>query len=153
MVSLLPSQLGGIIVDPSGAAVSNAQVTVTHLDTGAIRNVMTDSSGRWIVSNLSSGRVKIAANATGFNQYVIHGNYDASRPAPFNFRLESRRGFANAEVTAGDLSLNGRSIKASPFNQVLTSTGRKRLPKKSRRRLLERDEPTAARFWCIAGTR
>ena len=65
----------------------NAQVTVTHLDTGAVRNVVTDSSGRWIVSNLSSGNVKIAANAPGFKQLVSQINYDGSRPVPFNFSL------------------------------------------------------------------
>ena len=130
MVSLLPSQLGGIIVDPSGAAVSNAQVTVTHLDTGAIRNVMTDSSGRWIVSNLSSGRVKIAANATGFNQYVIHGNYDASRPAPFNFALSLGAVSQTVEVTAGDLSLNGRSIKSLALQPGINEHGAKKVAEK-----------------------
>ena len=87
MVALLPGQMGGTIVDAAGAVVSNAQVTVTHLDTGAVRNVVTDSSGRWVVSNLSSGRVKIAANAPGFKQLVSQVNYDGSRPVPFNFPL------------------------------------------------------------------
>jgi hypothetical protein len=85
--SLLPGQLGGIIVDPSGAVVSNARVTVTHVDTGAVRNVMTDNSGRWIVSNLPSGGVKISASAPGFRQLVSEINYDGSRPAPFNSTL------------------------------------------------------------------
>ena len=87
MVSLLPGQMGGTIVDAAGAVVPNARVTVTHLDTGAVRNVVTDSSGRWIVSNLSSGRVKIAANANGFKQLVSQIDYDGSRPAPFNSAL------------------------------------------------------------------
>jgi hypothetical protein len=73
---------------------------------------MTDSSGRWVVSNLSSGRVKIAANAPGFNQYVIQGNYDGSRPAPFNLALSLGSVSQTVEVTADDLSLNGRSIKS-----------------------------------------
>jgi hypothetical protein len=110
MVSLLPGQLGGIIVDPSGAVVPNARVSVAHLDTGAVRSVMTDSSGRWIVSNLSSGRVKIAANATGFNQYVIQGNYDASRPAPYNFALSLGSVAQSVEVSTENLSLTSRSI-------------------------------------------
>ena len=87
MVSLLPGQIGGTIVDAAGAVVPNARVTVTHLDTGAVRNVVTDSSGRWIVSNLSSGRVTIAANANGFKQLVSQIDYDGSRPAPFNSAL------------------------------------------------------------------
>jgi hypothetical protein len=86
-VSLLPGQLGGTIVDSTGAVVANAQVMVTHLDTGAVRNVVTDSSGRWIVSNLPSGRVNITANSPGFKQLVSQINYDGSRPAPFNSAL------------------------------------------------------------------
>jgi hypothetical protein len=109
MVSLLPDQLGGIIVDPSAAVVPNAQVTVTHLDTGAVRTVMTDNSGRWIVSNLSSGRVKIAATAPGFKQYVIQGIYDGSRPSPINFALNVGSVSESVEVTASNLPLNGRN--------------------------------------------
>jgi hypothetical protein len=87
MVSLLPGQLGGIIVDPNGAVIPNAQVMVTQVDTGAVRNVVTDSSGRWIVSNLPAGRVKISASATGFNRFVRDFNYDGSRPVPFGLAL------------------------------------------------------------------
>jgi hypothetical protein len=87
MLSLLPGQMGGTIVDAAGAVVPNAQVTVTHLDTGAVRNVVTDNSGRWMVSNLPSGRVKIAANSPGFKQLVSQINYDGSSPAPFNSAL------------------------------------------------------------------
>jgi hypothetical protein len=85
--SLLPGQLGGVIVDANGAMVSNAQVTVTHLDTGAVQNAVADNSGRWVVSNLPSGRVKIAAKAPGFNQLVSEVNYDDSRPVPFTSAL------------------------------------------------------------------
>jgi hypothetical protein len=61
--SLLPGQLGGLVLDPAGAVIANAQVTVPQVDTGAVRNVVTDSSGRWIASNLPSGRVKVSAYA------------------------------------------------------------------------------------------
>lgn len=97
-VSLLPGQLGGTIVDSSGAVVPNTQITVTQLDTGAVRNTMTDSSGRWIVSNLSSGRVKIAANAPGFKQLVSQVNYDGSRPAPVIYALSVRTVSESVEV-------------------------------------------------------
>jgi carboxypeptidase family protein len=108
-VSLLPGQLGGTIVDATGAVVPNAQVTVTHLDTGAVRNVVTDSSGRWLVSNLSSGRVKIAANAPGFKQLVGQVNFDDSRPAPFNLALSVGSVSESVTVTASNGQFNGFS--------------------------------------------
>jgi hypothetical protein len=96
-VSLLRGQLGGIIVDTTGAVVPNAQVTVTHVDTGAVRNVVTDSVGRWIVSNLPSGSVRISANAPGFNRLVRDLNYDGSRPVPINLPLSL--GSTNETIT------------------------------------------------------
>ncbi len=119
-VSLLPGQLGGVIVDPTGAMVPNAQVTVTHLGTGAVRNTVTDNSGRWIVSNLPSGRVKIAANAPGFNQYVIQGNYDGNRPAPFNFAL-SLGSVSETVIVTAESGLN------------MTTTDLQRLPRDARK--------------------
>ena len=111
MVSLLPGQLGGVIVDQSGAIIPNAQVTVTHLGTGAVRNVVTDSSGRWVVSNLPSGQVKITANARGFKQLVSQLNYDGSRPAPFNSALSVGAAMEAIEVTASSGSFTNRDLE------------------------------------------
>jgi hypothetical protein len=110
MASLLPGQLGGIIVDANGAVIPNAQVTVTQVDTGAARNAVTDSSGRWVVSSMSSGRIKISASAPGFNRLTRDFNYDGSTPAPFNFALYVGAATETVEVTAGNLSLNGRNF-------------------------------------------
>jgi len=109
-VTLVPGQLGGIIVDPTGGVVSSAQVTVTHLETGAVRNVMTDTSGRWIVSNLSSGRVRITASAPGFKHLVGQVNYDSSRPAPLNYALNVGSVSESVEVTSSNLSFDGRDV-------------------------------------------
>ena len=82
MTSLLPGQLGGVVVDPSGAVVPNTQVTVTQTETGAARSVMTDASGRWIVSNLTSGNVEVRAAKPGFQSMVRRFFYDGSSPVP-----------------------------------------------------------------------
>jgi Carboxypeptidase regulatory-like domain len=87
-VSLLPGQVGGVLVDQSGALVANAQVTVTQPGTGAVRNVVTDSSGRWVVSNLTSGPVEFTASAPGFQRLVYKFDYDATRPAPLGSTLQ-----------------------------------------------------------------
>jgi hypothetical protein len=104
-VSLLPGQLGGIIVDSAGAAIANAQVTVTHVDTGAVRNVMTDSSGRWIVSNLTAGSVEIAASVPGFKRFVQKFHYDAARPVPLGSTLQVAAAAENVEVTANSINI------------------------------------------------
>jgi hypothetical protein len=100
-VSLLPGQLGGLVVDPSGAVISNARITVTQMETGAVRNVATDYSGRWVVSNLSSGRIKVNAEAPGFSHLVREIYYDGSQPVPFSFALNVGAVTETVEVTAG----------------------------------------------------
>jgi len=84
---LLPGQLGGFIVDPTGAVIPNAQVTVVHVQTGTTQQVMTDSSGHWVVGNVPSGAVKVTATAVGFQHQQRDFNYDASRPTTFNTAL------------------------------------------------------------------
>jgi hypothetical protein len=63
-------------------------VTVLHPDTGTTLTATTDDAGRWVVSNVPSGHLRITATANGFNNYVQAANYDASRPAPVAFNLE-----------------------------------------------------------------
>jgi Carboxypeptidase regulatory-like domain len=87
-LQLMPGQLGGYIVDASGATVANAQVSVTQLDTGAVRIASTDYSGRWIVSSMPSGRVRIATAATGFMNVVRNLNYDSNNPTSYSFTLQ-----------------------------------------------------------------
>ena len=127
MVSLLPGQLGGIVIDPSGAAVSNAQVTVTQVDTGAARNVMTDSSGRWIVSNLPSGRVEVSASARGFQRLVRKFAYDGSRPVPFVTALIVATATETIEVSVNAPSVseyqrNEREAKKQAAQQQLAAS-------------------------------
>jgi hypothetical protein len=81
-MTLLPGQLGGMVVDSTGAVVPGAQVTVTQTETGAVRNVVTDSMGRWRVSTLSSGNVEVRTTKPGFQSIVHKFSYDDSRPVP-----------------------------------------------------------------------
>jgi len=103
-VSLLPGQLGGLVVDSTGAVIPNTRITVTQLETGAVRNVVTDESGRWIVSNLTSGRVKVNADAPGFSHLVREIHYDGSRPIAFSFALNVGTITETVEVSTAALS-------------------------------------------------
>ncbi len=104
-LQLMPGQIGGYIVDPSGARVANAQVKVTQLDTGAVRTASTDYSGRWIVSSMPSGRVRIAATMPGFRNIVSNLNYDANNPASYSFTVQVASVAQTVEVQANDAML------------------------------------------------
>ncbi len=103
-LSLLPGQVGGVLVDQSGAVISNAQVTVTQPTTGTIRNVVTDSSGRWVVSNMTSGPLEFTTSAPGFKRLVYKFNYDATRPVPLGSTLQ-----VAAATEMVELSVSGRN--------------------------------------------
>src|SRR5262249_30258157 len=63
----------GVVVDPSGAAIPEASVTVLNVDTNYQRKVMTDEAGRFRVVLLPLGGYKVPATATRFGTLVRQG--------------------------------------------------------------------------------
>jgi len=108
MGALLPGQLGGIVADPSGAVIPNARVTLTQSDNSFSQSTITDQQGRWVVSNVPSGRVRITAESRGFKTTVRDAVYDASRPSTYSFALGIGAAAETVEVTAAAPALNGR---------------------------------------------
>ena len=56
----------GTVIDPSGAAVANATITVTDLDSGVSRTIQTNSTGQYVVPDLNIGHYSVKAQASGF---------------------------------------------------------------------------------------
>jgi hypothetical protein len=99
--SLVAGQLGGVVLDQTGAVISGAQVTVTNVDNGSTRNVVTDSEGHWVLSGLPSGPVKIEAYYPGFKKMVYSNTrYDARRPLQYSLTLQVGATAETVEVTA-----------------------------------------------------
>jgi hypothetical protein len=111
-LNLLNNQVGGYIVDPAGAVIPNAKVTVKNLDTGAQRTTVTDNSGRWLLYGMASGRLSITATHPGFNTTQIQSlAYDDNNPTPLNLRLDVAGVAQTVEVTAADSMLTSREIE------------------------------------------
>jgi len=110
-VAAFPGQVGGVVMDQSGAVVSGARVTVTNPATGYATTTVTGPSGRWLVSNAPGGMGKIRVDQSGFKTTVENFNYDASRPADYPVTLSVASTAETVEVTAEDSSLatNGRN--------------------------------------------
>jgi hypothetical protein len=60
------SAIVGSVVDPAGAAIAGAKVTVTGTDNGLKRSVNTDDAGRFNFPQLKPGRYSVKAEADGF---------------------------------------------------------------------------------------
>ncbi len=67
------ASLTGTVKDSSGASIPNAQVAITDVDTGVIRNVVTDAAGLYTAPNLLPGKYEVRATSTGFRTAVQKG--------------------------------------------------------------------------------
>src|SRR4029077_16633937 len=63
--------LTGTIKDPSGAVIPNATVTLTSLDTGAVRTTMTGADGSYKFNLLPTGNYRVRIEAAGFKPVEI----------------------------------------------------------------------------------
>jgi hypothetical protein len=114
---LQPYELGGIVVDPQGAPIRGARVTIGS------RTATTDSSGQWRISGIPSGQVRVSATAPGFNMSVYELAYDANRPAPLKLTL-------NVGSVSETVTVTAESPTVSTMNaEVSRSSEGSRLPK------------------------
>jgi hypothetical protein len=60
----------GVVQDGTGALVSNAQVTVTNIDTGLVLQGSTNGSGVYVFSPLKIGNYTVSATAKGFERTI-----------------------------------------------------------------------------------
>jgi len=58
--------LRGQVLDPQGATVANAKITVTDQETGVVSTTVTSSAGTWNVPSLIPGRYTVSIEAKGF---------------------------------------------------------------------------------------
>lgn len=64
--SLTSGDIAGTVLDPTGASVPGATVTLTNLDTGAKQTATTSSTGAYRFALLNPGNYSVAVNASGF---------------------------------------------------------------------------------------
>jgi hypothetical protein len=65
--------VSGNITDPSGAAIANAEVTMTELDKHLVRTTRTNPSGLYVLPNLPVGPYRLEVKAQGFKAYIQEG--------------------------------------------------------------------------------
>lgn len=110
--SLVPGQIGGIVVDPNGAVVAGARVTVST-QAGTSLETESDSEGHWVIGGLAPGPVRIRIAAPGFKDTQQDFDYQASRPVRIGTTLEVGTVSETVTVTAGvsELERRGRGIQ------------------------------------------
>ncbi len=99
------SAIVGIVVDPSGAAVPQAKVTVISTENGMKRNAMTDEVGRFAFPQLKPGSYAVKAEMEGFEPQTnesVSAGLGQKQTVNFTLKLAAAKG----EVTViGDAPL------------------------------------------------
>jgi hypothetical protein len=119
-----PGQIGGYVVDPSGAAVSHARVTITSSKAGKPTTAVTDAQGEWLIAGLPTGSYRAQAAATGFKTTVLDLNYDANQPSAFAFTLSPGSVSETVQVAAAtaqvqtDAAKIGSTISSNTITQL-----------------------------------
>src|SRR5712692_8475593 len=86
--SLGAGQVGGIIVDPNGAVVAGARVTVVNTQTGASQTTQSDGEGHWVISGAQPGPTTVRIDSSGFKSFQQELQVNGSRPARMGTTLE-----------------------------------------------------------------
>jgi hypothetical protein len=96
------STLDGLVKDPQGALIPNAQVTVVNAATLQSIAAVTDDKGHWAVPSLSAGRYSVTMSSPGFKKSTaVDVKMDAGIPATVNVTLEVGAVSDTVEVTGG----------------------------------------------------
>jgi hypothetical protein len=67
------AQVSGTVTDQSGAAIANAQVTMTETDKDQVHRVASDSGGHYVLPNLPVGPYRLEVKVNGFKDYIQTG--------------------------------------------------------------------------------
>jgi hypothetical protein len=113
-------QITGVVTDPTGAAVPNAQVTVTNEATRVTRTVRSNDDGNYTVLNLPVGVYTIATVMQGFKKSILTGvNVDVGGKPAVPVQLEIGQVTESVAVKAGVVLIQTTTAE---IGGVVTST-------------------------------
>src|SRR5262247_1919968 len=94
--------IAGVVLDPSGSAVTGAQVRLVSLATGLTRAVATSEQGAYSFLALLPGEYKVSAEVQGFRSIVQRATVEAGATTTMDFAL--RVGATNDSITVDGAS-------------------------------------------------
>jgi hypothetical protein len=116
----------GFVSDPSGAAVTGAQVTVTEIATGVSRTVSTNSAGLYAIANLQPSIYTASITASGFSRENAE-NLSLTVGANLTVNFALKIGTSSEQVEVRDTA-NSIDLVTSNLSEVVDSTTIRELP-------------------------
>ena len=94
-------EFSGSVTDSSGAIIPHARVVATSVETGAAREVATDSNGSYVITFLQPGVYNVSAESQGFKK-TVQNNVElrVNQRAEVSLQLQIGQVNDTVEVTA-----------------------------------------------------
>jgi hypothetical protein len=106
--NIQPGQIGGLILDPAGAVIPNASITVVNKQTNARLSTRSDSEGRWLVASATPGPTRVTVESPGFKNTQYDLDLAATQPKLLGITLEVGSVSEAVTVTSGrNLTIDG----------------------------------------------
>ena len=121
-------QITGTVLDPNGAAVVDATITITHVGTGLQRTATTSGDGNYSVQDLPIGVYRISVAKTGFKESVAENvTVNVATVTRQDFGLEIGQVGEVVTVQAADIQVetqtgavgevvDGQQVRELPLN-------------------------------------
>ncbi len=123
------ASLTGQVLDPQGASVPAATVTITNTDTDIVRVTQSNAAGRYVVTSLNPGHYSVTVKVTGFSEKVLTGvvlavGQDASLDIPLALgssndvvTVTAEAAITDTESAAQGTVIDNQEVVGLPLNQ------------------------------------
>ncbi len=118
LAQIFTANVTGVVTDPTGSAVANAQVRLLNSGTGEERTSATDDTGRYTVSQLAPGKYELTITASGFKKFLTSGiELTTNQSAQYDARMDVGEASQSVEVKASVVSIDTQTAnKNITFN-------------------------------------
>ncbi len=91
--------ISGTVVDPTGAVVPNASITITDLDRGTVYNSTSAGDGNFSQTHLLAGRYQVKVTSPGFGAFTANATVQVDATTPVDVKLSPANVQTSVEIT------------------------------------------------------
>lgn len=92
--------IAGTVTDATGAVVVGAQVSITSVDTAAVRTITSDAQGSYVFAAVAPGAYDVAVSQKGFGSYKQRATASPGIRVVVDVKLEAKAAGETIEVVA-----------------------------------------------------
>ena len=107
------ASVNGVVRDPKGSVIPGATITLTNVATSIEHPTVSNSSGEYVILNITPGHYTLSSSASGFNpQKTAEFDLAVAQTATFDFALTvgSDTQVVTVDATATQLDVSGASL-------------------------------------------